>query len=215
MPEKLACQARYLAEHPEVVLISTGYLLQDRFGDVKFRAPVPPADIWPALRWRSPVNTSSALVRRDALLRVGCFDVAFRVAQDWNLWYRLYRDNPPGSFGAVFEPLCFYRRWSGNVTNSPMGLLRAGEQMMETATADLRGPGRWLWRRRLLARVRFEVALELRELRMRGYLGLTLRSIASWPFGGICAPARKRYKHLLHMLVHPPWAAAPHHPAGP
>lgn len=199
-PEKLEKQAAYIAKHPETVLVYTGFLLEDRFGCVTPRQPIPPDEFWPSIRWRSPVNTSSALIRREALLRVGGFDTAFRLAQDWNLWYRLYRDNPPGSFGAVYEPLCFYRRWEGNATNKPLALLQANEQMVESVTRDLRGSTRWLWRRRILARVYFETAIELREREMGGHLRMTLRSLASWPFGGECAAAWKRYKTLLHML---------------
>jgi teichuronic acid biosynthesis glycosyltransferase TuaG len=56
----------------------------------------------------NPVATSSVLVRRKDLDRVGGFDEApeFRIIEDWELWLRLTVD---GTFRVVQQPLVTYR----------------------------------------------------------------------------------------------------------
>lgn len=201
VPTKLERQAAFIASHPEVILVYSGFLMDDGKGLIREIPPFPPAKLWPALRYRSPILPSSVVVQKSALLRVGGFDAMLPQAEDWDLTFRLFRAHPAGSFGATTEALCCYRRWGGNQTNNQLVLLRAIEQVIETVTSDLHGPRKWLWRRQILGRAYSETAIELRERAQPGFLPLMMYSLLMWPFGGNVAPGIRRYKTLLHMLL--------------
>jgi len=120
-PGKLAAQREALARHPDAVVCfgrattvgddgrPTGELLPELPA-----GPLAAAELTPLLFESNPIPTSSALVRRDALVRAGGFAAPGRLASDWDLWLRLVAD------GATFvcEPgaRIRYRRHAGGVT---------------------------------------------------------------------------------------------------
>ena len=56
-----------------------------------------------------------ALIRRSALQRVGGFDPAFQIGEDWDLWVRLSRLSP---LPFVDQPLLGYRRHQSNASSN-------------------------------------------------------------------------------------------------
>lgn len=54
---------------------------------------------------RFSINTSTALIRTDAIRRVGGFNPAYRVVQDYDLWIRL---SQVCQFGYLADPLAYY-----------------------------------------------------------------------------------------------------------
>jgi glycosyltransferase involved in cell wall biosynthesis len=91
LPERLACQAAFLAAHPEVGVLGSAAREVDGEGrEVRVvRPPTDDAAIRRALIRRNPMVHSTVVMRRADVLRVGGYDPAFRVAQDYDLWMRL------------------------------------------------------------------------------------------------------------------------------
>jgi glycosyltransferase involved in cell wall biosynthesis len=69
------------------------------------------------------ILTSTVLVRREALLACGLFDAGLLIAEDWDLFLRLFRET---SAAVVEEPLVRYRLHERNLTRD--GLLNSAYQ---------------------------------------------------------------------------------------
>jgi len=67
LPEKLARQGAIAEAHPELVAIYSGFTYLYPDGSRADAAAFPARDLWPALRYRTPILPSSAMVRRSAL----------------------------------------------------------------------------------------------------------------------------------------------------
>lgn len=92
LPQKLAWQAAALDAGPDVGLVAGGYVETDAM--LQPLRQVAPWHAHPALstpRWLQtcPFISSSVLVRRAWLERVGLFDEDMRYIEDWDLWLRL------------------------------------------------------------------------------------------------------------------------------
>ena len=120
-PGKLAAQRAAVARHPEAVVCFGRATAVDEGGETTGeRLPeLAPglhaaSDLAPVLFDSNPIPTSSALVRRDALVAAGGFAGPAPLASDWDLWLRLVAQ------GAAFlyEPAARirYRRHAGGVT---------------------------------------------------------------------------------------------------
>jgi glycosyltransferase involved in cell wall biosynthesis len=120
-PGKLAAQREAIARHPDaVVCFGRATAVGDDGRPTGEVLPELPAgalgadELAPLLFESNPIPTSSALVRRDALVQAGGFAAPGRLASDWDLWLRLVAD------GATFvcEPRARirYRRHAGGVT---------------------------------------------------------------------------------------------------
>jgi len=93
LPERLERQRAFLDAHAEVGLLGTGAREVDEAGRTA-REVRPPADdraIRRALIRRNPFVHSSVMMRRSVLERVGGYDEALPVAQDYDLWMRMSR----------------------------------------------------------------------------------------------------------------------------
>ena len=120
-PGKLAAQREAIARHPDAVLcFGRATAVDDNGRPTGERLPelrqglLAARELAPVLYDANPIPTSSVLVRRDALERVGGFAGPAPLASDWDLWLRLVADG--GSF--VCEPgaRIRYRRHAGGVT---------------------------------------------------------------------------------------------------
>jgi glycosyltransferase involved in cell wall biosynthesis len=199
LPDKLRRQA-LLARHGTLDVIYSGYRVLRADGSTDVRLAFQPQDLWPALRYRSPIVPSTALIRKNALLEVGGFDIRFRRCQDWHLWIRLVRRYSVRSFAAAAEPLAVYRVRLGSLSSQPLELLACQKAVAETVSlSDLRGLNYFLWRQRIWGRLLCDAAIALREQSGEGDLVLALRSLWNWPLPGRVVPLR-RYKVLAHML---------------
>jgi glycosyltransferase involved in cell wall biosynthesis len=95
-PERLADQARFMAAHPRVVLLSAGIegidAAGENLGPLPPSCPVPDDLIpWMLLFYNYLEGHSVAMFRRDSALAIGGYDEAFTYAQDYELWTRLAR----------------------------------------------------------------------------------------------------------------------------
>ena len=120
-PGKLAAQRDAMARHPDaVVCFGRATAVGDDGRPTGERLPELPegrltaAELAPLLFDSNPIPSSSALVRRDALVRVGGFAGPAPLASDWDLWLRLVADG--GSFVCEPRARIRYRRHAGGVT---------------------------------------------------------------------------------------------------
>jgi len=92
-----------------------------------FSATYPPEEgrpagwIFSALLCRNFITTSAAIVRRQALERVGGFDESIRGMEDWDLWLRLAVRYPAG-YG--LEPTFVQRRGPGTLSSDRQAMTR-------------------------------------------------------------------------------------------
>lgn len=84
-------QIEYLESHPECVAVGTWANVIDAEGKEinTFRYPERFCEIKEALKSYNPIVHGSALVRREALVAVGCYNEKFVYTQDYDLWLRL------------------------------------------------------------------------------------------------------------------------------
>jgi glycosyltransferase involved in cell wall biosynthesis len=108
-PEKLARQMNVILDSPShVAAVYTGYLIVDRIsGSVLDRmTPSRRGDLHAALLKANPIGgTSSVLLKRACLEKVGLFDESLPSFQDRDLWIRIAREF---HFDYVQEPLLTY-----------------------------------------------------------------------------------------------------------
>lgn len=117
LPERFERQLAFLDAHPDVGLLGTGCHEISAGGEI-LRTISPPGDdgaIRRALIQRNPFVHSSVMMRRATLERVGGYDEALRVAQDYDLWMRLSRVT---RLANLAEPLVLRRLTPGRVSSA-------------------------------------------------------------------------------------------------
>jgi len=91
MPDRLALQLAYLAEHPDADLISS-WVREFSDAEAQERLKVSPTDhdaITSALRWRNVIAHSAVIVRTSALKKIGGYRADFGMLEDYDLFVRL------------------------------------------------------------------------------------------------------------------------------
>jgi glycosyltransferase involved in cell wall biosynthesis len=123
LPEKLATQLGYLRTHPGTALVHSNldvidasgrYLRQifvGRPGSQGLSDEYPEPCFAQLLNGDSSVWTSSVLIRRECLERVGGFAEDLTIGEDYYLWIRLAREF---RVGYIKEPLARHRKHGGN-----------------------------------------------------------------------------------------------------
>src|SRR5256714_3054771 len=115
-PDRLKIQVEYLRAHPEVSVLGGAYELIDDAGRM-LTTIVPPADDATlqehALSGRTPICHPLAMMRRDAVEKVGGYDEQFAVAQDLDLWLKL---GEGGKLACVSDVLLRYRQHEDSVS---------------------------------------------------------------------------------------------------
>lgn len=124
VPDKLEKQWRRLRDHPDAGLVHSDFLYWFTEGDEK----VPSNGL---NRERSGqclgkmflgngVNSSTALIRRACLDRVGLFDESLRACEDYDFFLRFARHY---EFAYVDEQLALYRQHASNMSADPLLML--------------------------------------------------------------------------------------------
>ncbi|MBU1691269.1 MAG: glycosyltransferase [Gammaproteobacteria bacterium] len=135
LPQKVEKQVKVLLSNPEVALVATdradidvqgGFLLDSLFkhrGFYEFFSELGNNPIPQALSRLMQVNfipTSSVMVRKSALVRVGVFNTNIRYGEDLDLWARIASQH---AIVCVPEVLMHYRRHGSNATQATENLL--------------------------------------------------------------------------------------------
>ena len=115
MPDKIRQQLDAAEESPDAGLVYTATSLVYPDGARRARNAVPPAKLWPLLRYRNCLTDSTVLVRRNVFLQHGGFNGSLRICEDWDLWTRIRANH---SFTYVPDPLCSYGIRAGSLSNN-------------------------------------------------------------------------------------------------
>lgn len=146
LPEKLAAQTAYLEAHPEIGLVHTnlhvidaqGRYLRDIFlgcpGSQGLSDDYPDSSFMQLINGDSNVWTSSVLVRRECLERVGNFAENLTVGEDYHLWIRIAHEF---RIGYIPQPLAKHRKHGANTGTSWAGLFPPQEVQLWNHILDL------------------------------------------------------------------------------
>jgi glycosyltransferase involved in cell wall biosynthesis len=90
-PERLAQQVRHLNENPSVALLGTAIRLINADGNILklITYPSNSESISTALQIGNAFAHPSVIIKKEAILRVGCYREAFKPAEDYDLWLRI------------------------------------------------------------------------------------------------------------------------------
>lgn len=198
-PEKLAKQIAVARskEALQVVYSAFEYLYTD--GSTKLLPVFPARELWPAIRYRTPILPSTSIVRRSALLEIGGFQTIY-VVDDWHLWFRMIRRFGTGAFQEMPEALTLYRWWENNESRNFMPMLRASLELLDMLLLeDLQGMRCALWKRKCEARLYHRTAMSLRDAGSDRSWEYAVESFLRWPLPAKMFPA-PRFRVLAHML---------------
>lgn len=197
-PEKLSKQKAVIEANPDLVLVYTAFAFLYPEGSTKEVPAFPARKLWPALRYRTPILPSTTIIRRSALLEVGGFNTV--PTEDWDLWFRLIRHYSSSAFQEIPESLLLYRQWENNLSKRYMNMARGAIQMLDTLLLeDLSGLAKKFWKRRIQAKIYYNVAIAMRESEDERYWAFAIASLLSWPFCGKIVPPH-RYWVLASMF---------------
>lgn len=199
LPEKLEKQLAVVHGNPNLVAVYSTFRYLYTDGSTKDVPVFPARELWPALRYRTPILPSTAIVRRSALLEIGGFR-KFYCTDDWDLWFRLIQRYTPSAFQEIPESLTLYRWWENNESKNFMPMAGQVLTMLDSFLLDgLTGFKRALWKRRIEARVYNNMAIGLRAIQNDRHWEYAIESLLKWPFWGEVVPAQ-RYRVFAHML---------------
>jgi len=203
LPTKLEKQSKVVTENPDLICVYTTFAYLHLDGSLVEVPAFPAKNLWPALRYRTPILPSTAIVKRSALLAIGGFQKLYCI-DDWNLWFRLVACYSSDSFKEISERLTLYRWWENNESKNFMPVMEAVlKQTNDLFLSDLTGIRKFVWKRQIEAKQFYNVSLALRESKDRRYLTYAMRSFIRWPLYGRVV-SRDRYAVLAHMLVNWP-----------
>lgn len=91
LPHRLEKQVWYLEANTNVGLVGTNFKAIGRNGDTINHTNVftKDKDIRPALIFSNQFGHGSIMVRKSIIKKAGCYDPAYRIAQDYDLWVRI------------------------------------------------------------------------------------------------------------------------------
>lgn len=197
-PDKLYKQARVIDTNFDLVLIYSAFTFLYPDGSTKASDFFPSSNLWPALRYRSPILPSTCIIRRAALLEVGGFRTL--PAEDWDMWFRLIRRYSAAAFHGLPESLLFYRQWENNLSKRYLNMAKGRLILLDNLLLeDLSGSRKIIWKRKIEAKTFFNISVAMREFGDPRSWAFAIESFLSWPFGGIVMP-EGRYRVLANML---------------
>lgn len=118
LPQRLAVQARYVAEHPETLVVSTHLACMDAAGlPIGVQCgPTEHAEIERRLlAGQNTINHPTVVMRREAVVRAGLYRREFEWVEDADLWLRLARLGP---IATIPQVLLKYRLHEGSVCST-------------------------------------------------------------------------------------------------
>ncbi|MBD3883572.1 glycosyltransferase [Phormidium tenue FACHB-886] len=147
LPERFADQVAFLNQHPQVVCLGTAQEWIDGEGEILMHcSPAADNDEIQAhmLAGRNYFCHPSVMMRRQAVVTVGGYDISLQSAQDLDLWLKL---GEIGKLANLQKVLMRYRIHAGSVT----------EKRIKQQTGYARAACERAWERRQIAG-RYEVA---------------------------------------------------------
>ena len=188
-PEKLAVQARYLAEHPEVALLASDHLDMhtSEIGAVEWplvdgpRAIGAHAVSFEQLVIGSRFGACGVVARRHCFDEVGYFDETLRSAEDVDMWIRIASRFPVAK---LEFPLWVYRHHGTSMHRATarmeLNTLKMLAKVFDGPEPLSRSPR---LKRKALAQIVIQLAYGYRDAHAYGAaLSRIVRSLLLWPF---------------------------------
>jgi glycosyltransferase involved in cell wall biosynthesis len=164
---------------------------------IETRTPpaVPPVSrLQEALYHSTTFLPSAVMVRRKKFLELGGFATGYTIAEDWELWLRLFHGGL--RFAACEEPLVRFRVHAKNQSrNALLSLSEAMEVYGRHVVPHLPPVTRHLTHRKTRSAHEYAAALAMRDNGDPRQIAMLLTSISTFPF-----QKPYRYKVLAHML---------------
>ena len=133
LPEKLARQIRFFSEGRRADFAFTNYWYWDGASTMGARYVkrhrFPEGDPFYGLVRANVYCTSTVVVSREALGRVGEFDTTLSIGEDWDLWLRLAETGIRAA--GEWEPMARYRFWPHNATRVQLKVAEANVRVLE------------------------------------------------------------------------------------
>jgi glycosyltransferase involved in cell wall biosynthesis len=138
-PTRLEVQVAALAADPNLVAIGGRLRRMDQYGlpvgsgSATTSRPLTPATIEFAMPFTCPFLASSAVVRTDALRRIGGFDAGVPLADDYDVWWRL---SLYGRLKALDHPVGWYRVHATQISTATRNRQRLALAMLQQRIAS-------------------------------------------------------------------------------
>ncbi|MFH1847998.1 MAG: glycosyltransferase [Candidatus Omnitrophota bacterium] len=119
LPHKLTRQYKYFRENPDVALIYSDLIIATDDGKQRLSSrrmknkPGQACDFYDLLT-KNYITTSTIIIKKECILKVGLFDAKYMLSNDYDMYLRLARHY---RFGYIEEPLTIYRQRQGNLTS--------------------------------------------------------------------------------------------------
>ncbi|MDP9022181.1 MAG: glycosyltransferase [Actinomycetota bacterium] len=199
-PDKLARQLRAADEAGRGWVYAGSVNVNEQLDVIHGVPPPSPAQVMAELPRHNaiPASASNVIMRRSAFVAYSGFNENLRACEEWDLWLRLAKDEPPAW---VPSPLVAYRMHAGNATLDVAGII-AGARMIEQLHGTTIDWGRFHWwiaqlcvrngRRGDALREYGKAALAGRHREVRADLvTLARRTLRRHGLGGVPEPARR------------------------
>ena len=198
LPNRLERAMQAIQANPNAQVFYSAFDFYYPDGSRRLHPVFPAKDLWPAMRYRSPILPSTSTILRSALLSMGGFRQV--LIEDWDLWFRMILQYGAAAFQEIPESLVLYRQREGSFTRKHVEVTNGMLAMVDSLLlSGLSNPARFLWRQRIQARMHHELSIELRQCDDPRHLHHALVSLRKWPLCGAIVPAR-RYKIFAHMV---------------
>jgi glycosyltransferase involved in cell wall biosynthesis len=211
-PRKVEAQLAALAQHPDIGLMGT-----KGFDWPIARFPSLPDPIvfslervgWQQLAVKSRFVTSTIMLRREVLTRVGDFDPELRRAEDRDLYVRVAKAFPVANLNL---PLTGFRPGAGSLSRQVATMRQGGERLLHKLKEDRQQPLSWVLSRQASSYLDYTCAntCEAAGYRIRA-LGYLLKSMAAYPLpfdAGVRGDSFERMKRfgvvLMRLLLRRP-----------
>ena len=126
-PEKLNIQMEFLEEHIEIAMASSenihmGYTIRiDRLKWIH-------GDLYKKLFMESFIHTSTVVIRKDVLKKIGSFNEDYKRAEDYDLWLRISRSFP---IAHTKTPLTWIRKSETCLSNDKIDLRKTAIKVLK------------------------------------------------------------------------------------
>jgi GT2 family glycosyltransferase len=174
-----------LREAPQAVIAFAGWQYVDERGAPLPQTVIPfggdPSRAARELPWRNAIVPSAAVVRADAVRRLGGFDESLEACEDWDLWIRLCAE---GTLVGVPSVSTLYRAHAASMTEDVESIERARLRVNAKHHGPAAGsPAAWPEpRRQAVGHTLFVSALgHLRRGNEEAGLSKLRRALEAWP----------------------------------
>ena len=115
LPGKLEAQLKFMAKHPDIQLSHTQFELMEADGTLSGTRSGQAIRSYPDLLRGSHIRTSTVLMRRDCLAKVGLFNPDYRGPEDYEFFLRFVRHY---ASDYLDMPLMYYRVHAGSISRN-------------------------------------------------------------------------------------------------